>query len=235
MARLSLHLLEPFQALLDGQPIAGFGYTTAQALLAYLAIEADRPHERSMLAGLLCPDWPDRTSSANLRQALHTLRRAIDDDHATPPHLLTTNRTIQFNKASDYWSDVDAFSSAIESGQAHRHRSLVTCTPCMERLAEVAGHVAGASLSELQNLGPAALMGPTKLYACSGDPERAIELAALVLGQDEGLAGTNQEAERLLEEAGGELPQNLVKAVQERGRALDLEETLQELLEALSG
>ena len=53
MAHLSLTLLGPFQASLDGQPITAFRYDKVRALLAYLAVESDRPHRRETLAGLL--------------------------------------------------------------------------------------------------------------------------------------------------------------------------------------
>ena len=56
--------------MLDSQPIAGFESNKVRALLAYLAIETDRPHSRDELVGLLWPEQPDATARANLRQAL---------------------------------------------------------------------------------------------------------------------------------------------------------------------
>ena len=85
MARLSLSLLGTFQATLDGEPIAGFESVKVRALLAYLAVEADRPHHRGSLAGLLWPDRPDRSARANLRHALSVLRKAIADHQVPPP------------------------------------------------------------------------------------------------------------------------------------------------------
>ena len=54
MSRLDIMLLGPFQATLDGKPLTGFHSNKVRALLAYLAVEADRPHHREVLAGLLC-------------------------------------------------------------------------------------------------------------------------------------------------------------------------------------
>ena len=71
-----------------------------------LAVEADRPHWREALAGLLWPDRPDRDALSNLRYSLASLRRTIGDRTAAPPFLLVTPNTIQFNRASDYWLDV---------------------------------------------------------------------------------------------------------------------------------
>ena len=83
-----------------------FKSNKVRALLAYLAVEADRPHRREALAGLLWPDRPDRDALSNLRYALASLRRTIGDHAATPPFLLITPQTIQFNPASDHWLDV---------------------------------------------------------------------------------------------------------------------------------
>ena len=115
MARLSVSLLGPFQVTLDGQPVTDFKSNKVRALLAYLAVEAERPHRREVLAGLLWPDWPDRDALSNLRYALSDLRRAIGDRaraggrDADPPFLLITRATLQFNAASDFFLDVTAF------------------------------------------------------------------------------------------------------------------------------
>ena len=100
MPQLSLSLLGPFQVTLDGQPVTGYKSDKVRALLAYLAVDADRPHRREVLAGLLWPDWPDREALSNLRYALSNLRRVIGDRRAEPPFLLITRDTLQFNTAA---------------------------------------------------------------------------------------------------------------------------------------
>lgn len=45
MRRLSLYLLGPYQVTLDGEPITEFRSDKVRALLAYLAVEADGPHQ----------------------------------------------------------------------------------------------------------------------------------------------------------------------------------------------
>ena len=82
MAGLSIFLLGPFQATLDGQAITGFESNKVRALLAYLAAEADRPHARERLAGLLWPDYPHTSALNNLRSALANLRQATGDRQA---------------------------------------------------------------------------------------------------------------------------------------------------------
>ena len=79
MAHLSLSLLGAFQATLDGEPVAGFGSAKARALLAYLAVESERPHRREMLTALLWPEEPERVARHNLRHVLFTLRKVVGD------------------------------------------------------------------------------------------------------------------------------------------------------------
>jgi DNA-binding SARP family transcriptional activator len=119
MAHLSLSLLGSFQMTLDGKPGTGLKSNKARALLAYLAVEADRPHRREVLAGLLWPDWPDRDALSNLRYTLSNLRRVIGDHKADPPFLLITRDTLQFNTTSDYRLDVTTLTELAEVEQAH--------------------------------------------------------------------------------------------------------------------
>ncbi|MGD2178194.1 MAG: transcriptional regulator, partial [Anaerolineae bacterium] len=109
MALLSLCMLGPLQATLDGAPVTDFKSDKVRALLVFLAVEADQPHRRETLAGLLWPEWPDRDARRNLRDALSNLRRAIGDHDAVPPFLLINRDTLQFNRDSEYESDVAAF------------------------------------------------------------------------------------------------------------------------------
>jgi len=109
MPRLALALLGSFQATLDGTPLTSFESNKVRALLAYLAVEADRPHPRDVLAGLL---WPHRTNQdalSNLRYALYNLRNVLRDRQADPPFLIITRQALQFNTASDHSLDVAAF------------------------------------------------------------------------------------------------------------------------------
>lgn len=118
MAHLSLSLVGPFRVTLDGTPCTDFKSSKVRALLAYLAVEADRLHPRETLAGLLWPDWPDRDALSNLRYALSDLRRTIGDRESDPPFLLITHTTLQFNTASDHWLDVAAFNEMVTDPSA---------------------------------------------------------------------------------------------------------------------
>jgi predicted ATPase/DNA-binding SARP family transcriptional activator len=148
MARLSLALLGPLQVMLDGAPITTFESDKVRALLAYLAIEADRPHRRDALAGLLWPDRPERAAHLNLNQALANLRGAIGDRTATPPFLSITRETVQFNRASDYELDVEAFSARLAACKEHLHRHVATCKSCIQRLQQAADLYRGSFLAQ---------------------------------------------------------------------------------------
>jgi len=111
MVRLAAHLLGPLQVTLDGKPVTGFESDKARALLAYLIIEAERPHRREKLAGLLWPERSDQTARANLRRVLANLRQVLGDREADPPFLSITPQAIQLDATRDLWSDVAAFFS----------------------------------------------------------------------------------------------------------------------------
>ena len=115
MAHLTLRLFGPFQVTLDGEVVTDFRSDKVRALLAYLAVETERPHRREKLAGLLWPDWPERSARANLRRALANLRQVIGDHQATPHFLHISRQTIQLNSASDAWVDVTAFTDYLET------------------------------------------------------------------------------------------------------------------------
>jgi WD40 repeat protein/DNA-binding SARP family transcriptional activator len=113
MTHLTVRSLGPFQVLLDGEPATGFDSDKVRGLLAYLIVEADRPHRREKLAGLLWPDYPDQSARTSLRSALANLRKVIADKNADPNFILVTRQTIQFNTQSDYDLDAQQFSELI--------------------------------------------------------------------------------------------------------------------------
>lgn len=115
MAHLSLSFLGPFQAALDGRLIKGFESNKVRALLAYLAVEADRPHAREWLAGLLWPNFLNRSAVNNLRSVLANLRQVLGELSSDSHFLIITRDTIQFDPATDCDLDVDIFVKAVAS------------------------------------------------------------------------------------------------------------------------
>src|SRR6478752_2485677 len=107
MSQLRTYLLGPFRVTRDDKHVIGFESDKMRALLAYLIVEADRPHQRETLAALLWPEQTDTAARQGLRQALYILRLALGDV------LLVTRQTVQFNRASDTWCDVWLFHSLL--------------------------------------------------------------------------------------------------------------------------
>ena len=147
MTTLSISLLGGFSVLRDGEPVTAFGYDKVRALLAFLAVEAGRPHRRDRLAALLWPEHPRAPALQSLSQALYHLRHAIGDHNASPPLLLLTPQTVQFNLASDFDLDTLALHSAFKTSSAHPHPSLYRCDECLARLHAAAARYRGSFLA----------------------------------------------------------------------------------------
>lgn len=109
MTTLKLSLFGSLQIQLHSQLLTHFESDKVRALLVYLAVESSRAHRREALAGLLWPDRPDQAALTNLRHALSSLRKSIQDQTAAPPFLLVQRGTIRFNPDSDSWLDVAEF------------------------------------------------------------------------------------------------------------------------------
>ena len=99
---LTFQLLGGLTISRASRPVSGFHSRKEQALLCYLVITG-RPHRRPFLAGLFWGDRPERRALGNLRRALTHLRAVAGD------HLLITRQTVEFNRESDYWLDVEEF------------------------------------------------------------------------------------------------------------------------------
>ncbi|HLJ66619.1 MAG TPA: BTAD domain-containing putative transcriptional regulator [Chloroflexota bacterium] len=93
LAPVSVQVLGSFQVQQNGTTVTHFRGDKVRALLAYLAVEADQPHTRSKLAGLLWPEQPEEQALASLRQALARLRQALADGEDP---LLVTRQTVQW-------------------------------------------------------------------------------------------------------------------------------------------
>lgn len=155
MSHLALRLLGAFTVTIDSTPVTDFATDKVRALLAYLALEADSTHSRTVLAGLLWPDIPEKRARSNIRLTLHRLRQALDQ--ASPglsERLLTiTRQTVQFKfdgPDSDGLKttvDVMTFQTLLAASQAHPHPSLADCRQCLAHLAEAADLYRGELLA----------------------------------------------------------------------------------------
>jgi predicted ATPase/DNA-binding SARP family transcriptional activator len=120
MPHLQISCLGDFSATLAGRPItANFDTDKTRALLIYLVVEAARPQPRGRLGGLLWPDQPEERALHNLRQRLLHLRKTLGDEIAAAPYLIITRDTVQWNTASDYWLDIQAFGQTLSGAFQH--------------------------------------------------------------------------------------------------------------------
>ena len=147
MHHLSISLFGPLLVLRNGQLVNGFAYQKARALLIYLLLEAARPHSRDELIGLLWPELPDTAARTNLRQALADLRKVLGDEEATPPYLLVTRDSLQFNPSSAYLLDVTEFTTLLDSCERHPHRRAERCPICLERMQRAVAYYHGDLLA----------------------------------------------------------------------------------------
>jgi WD40 repeat protein/DNA-binding SARP family transcriptional activator len=131
---LRLSFLGPFQVILAQAP-AVFATDSARTLFAYLAVEADRPHPREMLATLLWSNRSQATAYSNLRQTLARVRKALATTSVSSPVLTITNKTVQFNSTAAE-IDVVRFQELLSACAAHNHLDKIGCPECIERLVQ---------------------------------------------------------------------------------------------------
>jgi len=125
MGLLKLTFFGSFQATLEDKPITSFRSARVQGLLVYLALADHKPHPRDMLAALFWPEEPDAIARKNLRQSLYQLRQVLGETASRrSPFLLITHSTVQFNPASNYSLDVEAFLAFLEDDRLEQALNL---------------------------------------------------------------------------------------------------------------
>jgi predicted ATPase/DNA-binding SARP family transcriptional activator len=186
MAQSSIYLLGAFQVQHNGSTVTRFRGDKVRALLAYLALEADRPHQRSALAGLLWPEQPEEQALRNLSQALVRLRQALG---GSEDPLLVTRSTVQW-RAEAAAVDVLDFvrlacssdpgeleqAAALYRGELLAGFGLPDCEAFEDWLLLSRERLGYQALTVLQQLGEAAL--------ARGEPIEAIEAARRQLALD---------------------------------------------------
>ncbi len=119
MAALELHFLGGFEVAHWGERVTGFESDKARGLLAYLAIEVQRPQRREFLAGLLWPEFTEQAARGNLRRVLANVRDVIGDKKSEPPFLIITRQSTRFNQEADFALDAAVLESALSAAQQH--------------------------------------------------------------------------------------------------------------------
>jgi len=192
MASLSINLLGTFQVAVGGRQLS-FATDKCRALLAYLAVEANRPHRRQTLAGLLWPEKPEAVARANLRQTLHRLLATLEavSNHSVP--LIISYQDIQFHQCRELWLDIAEFRASLGAYRSHCGQGLPLCSHCLEALKRAASlyqgdFMAGFSLSDSP---------PFEVWQLSMQERyhrQATEILTTLGGFFEGIGSSNQAA-----------------------------------------
>jgi predicted ATPase/DNA-binding SARP family transcriptional activator len=127
LAHLEIDVLGPLEVILGDTPVTNLESVKVRALLAYLAVESDRPHTRASLVGLLWPEYPEESARHNLRQALFNLRVTLGDQKAAPPYFQVSRDVIQINHESDYSLDLDQFNRYFSDCPENLPRCIEDC------------------------------------------------------------------------------------------------------------
>ena len=105
-------LFGPLDMRLGGVSVTPLTSKRGRSLLGYLLLHRDTAQSREALAFLLWPDSSEDQARTNLRNLLHTLRRAVPEIEG---YLSITNRTVQWRPETRLWVDVDEFTLATEA------------------------------------------------------------------------------------------------------------------------
>ncbi len=130
---VAVTLLGPMQLTVDGVSVSPGGATTC-ALLAFLALEADRAHSREAVAALFWPDHPQSAAFTNLRQMLTRTRQALSDP-IYAAIVEVTRHTLQFKPGADV-VDVGRFVGLLAQCETHPHLDVAACPVCLAKMEE---------------------------------------------------------------------------------------------------
>ncbi len=132
--KLGLSLLGETEICLDGHLVGTLRSEKARALLFFIAVESDISHRRDALAEMFWPEKPEGFGRNSLKQALATIKKALDDRDSQEPYLLANNQEVYFNAGSPYEVDVLDFENLTSIVDSHSHKSADTCDPCAKLL-----------------------------------------------------------------------------------------------------
>ncbi|MGZ5608913.1 MAG: AAA family ATPase, partial [Methylobacter sp.] len=118
---IKILLLGGFSTELNGSPVARFSYNKMRALLAYLAVEQGKDHNREFLSELLWSDFDIETARHNLRRALSSLRGALESPTGRVI-FLTTKHTIRLTPS--VYVDALEFAGRTSTSQDNNRLSI---------------------------------------------------------------------------------------------------------------
>lgn len=112
---LDVRLLGGLQVRVGGEPVDALRSARARSLLAFLILHPDVAHARQRVAFEFWPDSSEAQARTNLRNVLHTLRRAHP---ALDAALRATSTTLQWQPVEPVVTDAERFTSAASAAAA---------------------------------------------------------------------------------------------------------------------
>ena len=138
--RLVLRLLGGFVLERDGISCK-IAYEKGRGLLAYLALEPGRTHQRTALAAMFWPDLTRDAALSNLRLVLHNLRQTLASPGIDSPVLHVDRENVRLATVAAFGIDtVDFF---VPDPKCPSPPALAICTPCLGHMEHIAGQYRG--------------------------------------------------------------------------------------------
>ena len=154
MSQLKISLLGTLRVELDGEAISDSIRTRKESsILAYLAEENGRSHNKSALAKLFWPTRPDNIAVINLEQAIRGIQTAISSETNQVNPIQLSVDSVQMDTDA-FILDTHIFRNNIHSVKNHPHTNFHTCQDCIQKLEQSVdlyrgGFLEGSSLSDL--------------------------------------------------------------------------------------
>ncbi len=181
MSQLRTYFLGPFRVMRDDKVINAFESDKMRALLAYLVIEADRPHRREALAGLLWPDQAEPAARQSLRQALYVLRQTLS--LSPDPGNGDSSRSVRTQKAPDHTlsftrENAEKSTGVTETGLLLITRQTVQLNPAGDTACDVRLFDELLAACKAHKHPPSEYPDPTRCIECIERLQRATDLYA---------------------------------------------------------
>ena len=150
MLPIALNLFGPFNLAVDNEPVTNLRNAKAQALLAYIALDATVTHSRAHLMNLLWPEADEKAARDGLRVTLYRLRQTLDKAApGTSNQLFIADRqNVQFHP-DQVAIDVRDFRTHLTAVNSHPHKTIAECDSCLAHLAAATVLYCGDLLSGL--------------------------------------------------------------------------------------
>src|ERR1700683_3330668 len=114
---MQISLFGNLRISLAGRSIPAVNTNRLQSLMAYLILHGDTPQPRERLAFELWPESSESQARTNLRQLLHTLKRALPAECMS---LVIDNFAVQWRQDASCSIDAVDFQAAIADAAAAR-------------------------------------------------------------------------------------------------------------------